>query len=125
MLYGTAAPVSPCQDVSLASMIRKSRFIVQPPFSSEMWPVVSQSRSHLFVLSRESPGPSGQADPFKAAIRRILDVEVLANKKERPVGAVEPRVALSEYRGSYRIADQAGVRGELTHDLAGQKSQLG
>ena len=43
----------------------------------------------LKAAAMREHGPSGQADPFKAAIRRILDVEVLANKKERPVGAVE------------------------------------
>jgi putative DNA primase/helicase len=43
----------------------------------------------LKAAAMREHGASGQADPFKAAIRRILDVEVLEKKKERPGGAVE------------------------------------
>jgi hypothetical protein len=43
----------------------------------------------LKAAAMREHGPPGQADPFKAAIRRILDVEVLAKAKKRPVRAVE------------------------------------
>jgi hypothetical protein len=43
----------------------------------------------LKAAAMREHGLSGQADPFGAAIRRILDVEVLAKKTEGPVGAVE------------------------------------
>src|SRR5829696_5747104 len=56
---------------------------------------------------------------FPSALRGHADPYDARNHGEEP----EPRVALSEYRGSYRIADQAGVRGELTHDLAGHATE--
>ena len=35
----------------------------------------------LKAAAMREHGPSGQADPFRAAIRRILDVEVLAKNE--------------------------------------------
>src|SRR5215207_6632870 len=56
---------------------------------------------------------------FPSALRGHADPYEARDHGEEP----EPRVALSEYRGPYRIADQAGVRRELTHDLAGHPTE--
>src|SRR5829696_8381265 len=128
---------------STCSLVSRSRWLISPRSlmasagssfrtgTKSRWSRES-SRHCVEAVATAVRGPPSRSDfpedlvradepqhDFPSALRGHADPYEAGDHREEP----EPRVALSEYRGSDRIADQAGVRGELTHDLAGHATE--